>query len=37
MVKGGRVSQTSKKDKDYLKALEILKDPVAYNRVFSLQ
>ncbi len=34
---GGRIKQTSKEDKDILKALEILNDPVAYNSVFSLQ
>mgnify|MGYP001349164217 CR=1 FL=1 len=33
----GRIKQTSKKDRDILKALEILNDPVAYKRVFSFQ
>ncbi len=33
----GRLYQNSKKDKDILKAMEILNDPVAYNKVFLLQ
>ena len=33
----GRINQSSKKDKDILKALEILNDPVAYDKVFLLQ
>ena len=32
-----RLLQTSKQDKDILKALEILNDPISYNKVFNLQ
>jgi carboxyl-terminal processing protease len=33
----GRLYQNSKRDKDILKAMEILNDPIAYNKVFLLQ
>ena len=32
-----RLLQISKQDKDILKALEILNDPISYNKVFNLQ